>query len=587
MQSLRLTFLRHLPLDRAGAALITFDDVRGRARSRHVVAAGLDNEETWPELVQADAADAVDLGDLPEPGPSRPLGSTSLRHTETIGGHGASAGMRVSGRKRLWAGRRERERTTDTVRAGDGKGKGRESENATPVDGDTPRAPSIRRRLPSIRIGLRSRRQSGDELDSPTVDSPTVDSPTARGKTDESDTDRGESNGPRVTIRSPHLDESPMPPEDSGEAESTPEATQSYLNGGSLHRDQPVASSYTHDQEVSDALRWGTDAAAARRDQGRTRANGGSSDGGSVSGTSLQPRTQTTDNEWSMLDQSAIRGRSSTSDETGFTPLSPSQSEPAAPITEAVEADEELADSTQPLVGGRRRERRRVNISGRTAMAMPPIKEDEPSGQSGRARARTLPTTAEHIENRSRSGSDSATGPAEPRRGLGRKSSAPQLAPDKDPAPPLRPDPPPPAPSLTFQRTPIRPAPASTSSALTAMLSAASRSSGPTNPFTHLYGALAARQSEGLALSAFFPSSSEPLKAVTFRIRRDVSVEEVIGAALREYFEQGREPRLEKGIAEWDGEALVGKLDPARWNLMAAEDDGEVDDDFRASSVPV
>lgn len=50
---------------------------------------------------------------------------------------------------------------------------------------------------------------------------------------------------------------------------------------------------------------------------------------------------------------------------------------------------------------------------------------------------------------------------------------------------------------------------------------------------------------------------------------------------------KSREPRLEKGIAEWDGEALVGKLDPARWNLMAAEDDGEVDDDFRASSVPV
>lgn len=64
------------------------------------------------------------------------------------------------------------------------------------------------------------------------------------------------------------------------------------------------------------------------------------------------------------------------------------------------------------------------------------------------------------------------------------------------------------------------------------------------------------------------------------RIRQDISVEEVIGSSLWEYWEQGREPSLDRDLKDWDGESLTGLLDPARWNLMIAEDDGEVDDDF-------
>jgi hypothetical protein len=113
-------------------------------------------------------------------------------------------------------------------------------------------------------------------------------------------------------------------------------------------------------------------------------------------------------------------------------------------------------------------------------------------------------------------------------------------------------------------------------SALSALLSAKSNSPSASNPFSTLYAALVSRASDALTLSVYFPHSKLSSKKVKLEVKKDLSVEEVIGCALWAYWEDGREPELEVGE---EGQETTG------WNLRIAEDDGEVDEDFPGQSI--
>jgi hypothetical protein len=58
-------------------------------------------------------------------------------------------------------------------------------------------------------------------------------------------------------------------------------------------------------------------------------------------------------------------------------------------------------------------------------------------------------------------------------------------------------------------------------------------------------------------------------------VRKDASVEEVLGFALWSYWEEGWLPRLDE-----DPNVLEEKLSAVGWVLKIAEEDGEVDGDF-------
>lgn len=111
-------------------------------------------------------------------------------------------------------------------------------------------------------------------------------------------------------------------------------------------------------------------------------------------------------------------------------------------------------------------------------------------------------------------------------------------------------------------------------SALSAMLASTGSSA---NPFSELYGAISGRgESASIDVKVFFPHASEPMgKAMILNVRRDATVEEVIGFSLWSYWEEGWLPKLNEGVNEDDP-----KLSGIGWIMRIAEDDGEVDEDF-------
>ncbi|KAF7323684.1 hypothetical protein MKEN_00589200 [Mycena kentingensis (nom. inval.)] len=134
-------------------------------------------------------------------------------------------------------------------------------------------------------------------------------------------------------------------------------------------------------------------------------------------------------------------------------------------------------------------------------------------------------------------------------------------------------------PDIIFARKKVAPLPKSTPrSALTAMLV----SSGEiTNPFAELYSAVSGR-GEGAQTNVlvYFPSARAPRgQAMDLNVRKDATVEEVIGFALWTYWEEGWLPKLDQGI-ENDDEKKATRLSAIGWTMRIAEEDGEVDDDF-------
>ncbi|KAG9016667.1 hypothetical protein FRB90_002584 [Tulasnella sp. 427] len=123
-------------------------------------------------------------------------------------------------------------------------------------------------------------------------------------------------------------------------------------------------------------------------------------------------------------------------------------------------------------------------------------------------------------------------------------------------------------------------------SALTAMLSA--KNSVSDNPFTTLYAAMSGRaESASVTVRVWFPESGGPaaVEPLQLKVRKDATVEEVIGFGLWTYWDEGVEPKLDAGL-EGEGEEVEKKrevrLSAVGWNLRIAEMDGEVDEDFPA-----
>ncbi|KAF6757784.1 stress-activated map kinase interacting protein 1-domain-containing protein [Ephemerocybe angulata] len=115
-------------------------------------------------------------------------------------------------------------------------------------------------------------------------------------------------------------------------------------------------------------------------------------------------------------------------------------------------------------------------------------------------------------------------------------------------------------------------------SALSSMMAL---SSGSSNPFSEVYAAISGRgQSLSTTINVFFPHATRPVgKPMELTIRKDATVEEVVGFALWSYWEEDWQPRLDEGLGE-DDPRRDHKLSAVGWVLRIAEDDGEPDDDF-------
>ena len=123
---------------------------------------------------------------------------------------------------------------------------------------------------------------------------------------------------------------------------------------------------------------------------------------------------------------------------------------------------------------------------------------------------------------------------------------------------------------------PVRPA----RSALSSMLAV----SNTTNPFSDLYSAIAGRgvsPTLSMTITVFFPFAREPAgKPMALNVRRDATVEEVLGFALWSYWEESWLPRLDE-----DPNTPEEMLSAVGWVMRIAEEDGEVDEDFPRQSI--
>jgi len=111
-------------------------------------------------------------------------------------------------------------------------------------------------------------------------------------------------------------------------------------------------------------------------------------------------------------------------------------------------------------------------------------------------------------------------------------------------------------------------------SALSSLLAVSNSS----NPFFDLYSAISGRgvpSTASTTITVFFPMARVPsAKPMMLNVRKDATVEEVLGFALWSYWEEGCEPRLDAGDPSEESLNAVG------WVLRIAEEDGEVDEDF-------
>jgi hypothetical protein len=126
---------------------------------------------------------------------------------------------------------------------------------------------------------------------------------------------------------------------------------------------------------------------------------------------------------------------------------------------------------------------------------------------------------------------------------------------------------------ITFSRQKVPPARAQMS-ALTAVLASSGYS---TNPYGELYAAISGRaETASMNVQVFFPHARQPSgRTMDLNVRKDSTMEEVIGFALWTYWEEGWLPKLEDSHSEDDGtRSALG------WIMRIAESDGEVDEDF-------
>ncbi|PPQ68454.1 hypothetical protein CVT26_006041 [Gymnopilus dilepis] len=116
-------------------------------------------------------------------------------------------------------------------------------------------------------------------------------------------------------------------------------------------------------------------------------------------------------------------------------------------------------------------------------------------------------------------------------------------------------------------------------SSLTAMLASSGSTS---NPFAEMYAAISGRgEVASTTIQVYFPHATQPRgKAMELNVRKDATVEEVIGFALWSYWEEGWLPKLDEGLSGEEDPKWSTRLSAVGWILRLAEEDGEVDDDF-------
>jgi hypothetical protein len=119
-------------------------------------------------------------------------------------------------------------------------------------------------------------------------------------------------------------------------------------------------------------------------------------------------------------------------------------------------------------------------------------------------------------------------------------------------------------------------------SALSSMMAA----SNTTNPFSDLYSAISGRgvsPPASMVVTIFFPFAREPAgESMRLSVRKDATVEEVLGFGLWSYWEAGWSPRLDD--EDTNSNNSEEKLSAVGWVMKIAEDDGEVDEDFPRKS---
>ena len=135
-------------------------------------------------------------------------------------------------------------------------------------------------------------------------------------------------------------------------------------------------------------------------------------------------------------------------------------------------------------------------------------------------------------------------------------------------------------PAGMFERKPVAPM-RPVKSSLTAMLAATSNSSA-SNPFAELYSAVSGRaESESMIVRVFFPMARKPEnQALDLNVRKDATVEEVLGFALFTYWEDGWLPKIDEGLSDEEDPKWAVKCSGIGWVMRIAEEDGEVDEDF-------
>lgn len=134
--------------------------------------------------------------------------------------------------------------------------------------------------------------------------------------------------------------------------------------------------------------------------------------------------------------------------------------------------------------------------------------------------------------------------------------------------------------SSMFARKPV-PAARPVKSALTAMLADESDDNAE-NPFTELYSAISGRsEGDSTNVQVFFPAAKQPAgQAMQLRVRKDATIEEVLGFALWKYWEEGWQPRIDEELSGDDDPKWPIVCSSLGWILRIAEEDGEVDEDF-------
>ncbi|KAG5640657.1 hypothetical protein DXG03_007647 [Asterophora parasitica] len=116
-------------------------------------------------------------------------------------------------------------------------------------------------------------------------------------------------------------------------------------------------------------------------------------------------------------------------------------------------------------------------------------------------------------------------------------------------------------------------------SSLSSMLASSDASS---NPFSEVYAAVSGRgESAAVDVAVYFPHATQPRgKMMQLNVRKDATVEEVIGFSLWTYWKEGWLPKLDEGLSGEDDPKWETKVSAVGWILRISEEDGEVDDDF-------